>query len=310
MAAWPRSFCVSAMVTLTLMAPSVCPAQSPTQPMPPPPVQTTIAGAYDSSMRMTVPVTIDGKGPFRFVVDTGADRTVISRELAGRLGLAPAGEATMHSMAGVQQVPTVALERLGIAGRIVPRIDAPALAEENLGAHGLLGIDSLKNRRIVMNFVTRTLTIAEPGAAEPITPDTIVVTARSRYGQLVLVDAEIDGVRVTVVVDSGAQNSIGNPALKAMLMKRHRKMTFASTYMIDVTGARLAADVAMVGRVRIGGINLRQVGVAFADAHPFKRYGLADRPAMLLGINTLRSFRRVSIDFAQRKVRFLLPDDV
>jgi predicted aspartyl protease len=317
MTAWPRSLCASAMVALALVAPIAHPIQShaqpPAQPTPspaPPPVQTTISTAYDLSMRMTVPVTIDGKGPFQFVVDTGADRTVVSRELAGRLGLAPSGEATMHSMAGVQQVSTVALERLGIAGRIVPHIDAPALAEEHLGAQGLLGIDSLKNRRIIMNFVTRSLTIAEPGETEPVSPDTIVVTARSRFGQLVLVDAEIDGVRVTVVIDSGAQNSIGNPALKALLMKRSRKMSFASTEMIDVTGARLAADVGLVARVRIGRVNLRHVGVAFADAHPFRRYGLENRPAMLLGINTLRSFRRVSIDFAQKKVRFLLPGDV
>jgi hypothetical protein len=50
--------------------------------------------------------------------------------------------------------------------------------------------------------------------------------------------------------------------------------------------------------------------VAFADAHPFKRFGLLDRPAMLLGMDTLRVFHRVSVDFAQRKVRFLLPGDV
>lgn len=304
---------LAAMTALVSTIPLACLAQSPPPLGPaagPPPVQTTIASAYDPSMRMTVPVTIDGKGPFQFVVDTGADRTVVSRELAGRLGLAPSGEATMHSMAGVQQVSTVALERLGIAGRIVPHIDAPALAEEHLGAHGLLGIDGLKNRRIIMNFVTRTLTIAEPGTTEATTPDTIVVTARSRFGQLVLVDAEVDGTRVTVVIDSGAQNSIGNPALKALLMKRNRSMSFVSTEMIDVTGARLAADVALVARVRIGRVNLRQVGVAFADAHPFKRYGLENRPAMLLGINTLRSFRRVSIDFGQKKVRFLLPGEV
>ncbi|AYJ86514.1 hypothetical protein D3Y57_11710 [Sphingomonas paeninsulae] len=295
------------LLALSLAAPQAGLAQSTA----PPPVRPTIINSSaDLAMRMTVPVTIDGSGPYQFVVDTGADRSVISRELADRLGLAPAGEATLQSMAGVERVPTVTVKRLGVAGLIIPHIDAPALAEENLGAQGLLGIDSLQNRRIIMNFSAQTLTIAEPGVREPVDPDTIVVTARSRYGQLVLVDAQIDGVPVTVIIDSGAQNTIGNPALRALLMKRHRKMTFISTYLIDVTGGHLAADVAMVSKVRIGGINLRQVVVAFADAHPFQRFGLQNRPAMLLGINTLRSFRRVSVDFAQRKVRFLLPGDV
>ena len=37
--------------------------------------------------RMTVPVTIGGSGPFHFLVDTGAEQTVISRELADALQL-------------------------------------------------------------------------------------------------------------------------------------------------------------------------------------------------------------------------------
>ncbi|MDB5701259.1 MAG: hypothetical protein JWL66_1458, partial [Sphingomonadales bacterium] len=156
------------------------PAIAPAQPVPPPPVQPTIIDSNaDGAMRMTVPVTIRGSGPYQFVVDTGADRTVVSRELADRLGLEPAGTSTLHSMTGVEQVATVKLERLGIAGLVTPYIKAPALTEANLGAQGLLGIDSLKGRRIIMDFVRQTLTVAEPGASEPVDPDTIVVTGRS-----------------------------------------------------------------------------------------------------------------------------------
>jgi hypothetical protein len=126
----------------------------------------------------------------------------------------------------------------------------------------------------------------------------------------VLVDAEIDTVHVTVIIDSGAQNTVGNAALRTLLAKRHRKMVFTPTTLIDVTGGTLAAEAALVTKVRIANINLGRIPVAFADAHPFKRFGLQKRPAMLLGIDTLRSFRRVSVDFAQRKVRFLLPGDV
>ena len=38
----------------------------------------------DLADRMTVPVKLSGSGPYRFLVDTGADRTAISRQLAGR----------------------------------------------------------------------------------------------------------------------------------------------------------------------------------------------------------------------------------
>ncbi len=60
--------------------------------------------------------------------------------------------------------------------------------------------------------------------------------------------------------------------------------------------------------MRLGGFTMTNVGVVFADVHPFKRFNLLKRPAMLLGMDTLRAFQRVSVDFAEKKVRFLLPD--
>ena len=81
-----------------------------------------------------------------------------------------------------------------------------------------------------------------------------------------LVDAEIDHVKVTVIIDSGAQSTIGNAALRALLAKRHRKMIFATTDLVDVTGKHLSADIASVNSVRIAGIELHQVVIAFADA--------------------------------------------
>jgi hypothetical protein len=46
--------------------------------------------------------------------------------------------------------------------------------------------------------------------------------------------------------------------------------------------------------------------MAFADLPPFKVFGLADEPALLLGTDILENFRRVSLDFRARKVRFQL----
>ena len=266
-----------------------------------------VATANDGVMRMTVPVTISGQGPYDFVIDTGADRTVVSREVADRLGLQSGKNAILHSMSGVTEITTVRVPTIGIAGHDSENFDAAALDQANIGAQGLLGVDSLKGRRIVMDFRKRTMTVLAAGEKEHRDGATIVVTARSRYGQLVLVDADVDGTPVTVIIDSGAQNTIGNGPLRTLLAKRNGRMSFFSTNLIDVTGSRLPAQIASVGRVRIGGINVDNVVIAFADAHPFKRFGLSQKPAMLLGMDTLRGFRRVSVDFAERKVRFLPP---
>ena len=269
---------------------------------------TTIDAGSDRQLRMTVPVTVDGKGPYPFVVDTGADRTVVSRELATHLKLAPSGTATMHTMAGVGPVNTVRVTTLTVGGGTNVDIKAPALPREHLGAHGLLGVDSLQGRRVIMDFRKGTFEVADSKIREVREPDTIVVTARSRFGQLVLVDSDIGGTPITVVIDSGAQNSIGNLALRRMLAKRKKVRNFVPTVMTDVTGATIAAELALVDNIRIGGFTINDVAVAFVDAHPFKRFELLNKPAMLLGMDTLRAFRRVSVDFAQKKVRFLLPD--
>ena len=283
-------------------------------PLPP---ATVVAAAEDRNLRMTVPVMIGDRGPFAFVVDTGADRTVVSRELATTLNLAESRTVTMHTMAGVNTVGTVLVSGLDVGGNRKgdgppPDIHAPALQQAHLGAQGLLGIDSLQGRRVVMDFRRGTFSIADSKAREQQRSDgeTIVVTARSKYGQLILVDSDIGGTPITVIIDTGAANSIGNLALRDMLQRRRRVRGFVRTELFDVTGAKLEAEVAIVNGLRIGGFTMNSLGVAFVDAHPFKRFGIADKPAMLLGMDTLRHFRRVSVDFAQRKVRFLLPGEV
>ncbi len=296
-----------ALVCATLLATAPLAAQ---QTPPPEYGPTTVVDAgIDRTLRMTVPVTVDGKGPYPFVVDTGADRTVLSRELADHLDLKAGESATMHTMTGVGPVRTVRVPTLEVGGGRNDDFNAPALSEANLGAKGLLGIDSLQGRRVVMDFARGTFSVTESRAVrERIDADMIVVTAKSRYGQLILVDSDIGGVPITVIIDSGAQNSVGNLALRQMLAKRKKVRNFVPITMTDVTGASIGADLALVDGIRIGGFTINDVAVAFVDAHPFKKFGLLNRPAMLLGMDTLRAFRRVSVDFAQRKVRFLLPD--
>ena len=98
---------------------------------------------------------------------------------------------------------------------------------------------------------------------------------------------------------------MGNPALRAKVERR--KAALQPISLMSVTGTYLKADYTQVRRVTLGAIELADIPVAFADALPFKRFGLADKPALLLGMDTLKLFRRVSIDFANREIRFLMP---
>ena len=267
---------------------------------------TVLDYAQDPSERMTVPVDIGGRGPFDFVVDTGAERTVIASELAGRLGLLAGTTSVVHSMTEVSRIRTVVIPELTIGGKRVRGIHAPALSQANLGAEGMLGVDSLQSQRVSFDFVRREMSITPSRRREEVWPkDVIVITGRKRFGHLVLVDASVDGQKVWVIIDTGAQVSIANNALRQRLARRGRLGATTPIEMLSVTGGRLTLDQTKVNLIKIGGVDIVDMPIAFADVHPFHKLKLTKRPALLLGMDALRLFQRVSVDFANRKVKML-----
>jgi predicted aspartyl protease len=257
----------------------------------------------EAGERMTVAVTIDGAGPFRFVVDTGATRTVISDRLAALLALPAIPALHIHSVGGESDVPAVRIAALGLGDMPARAVEAPVLSETHLGAAGILGIDMLADRKVVVDFIARRMSV-EPAGRRTRTPaaDEIVVTARRRYGQLVVADADAAGQRIWAVVDTGSMTTIGNPVLREMLVRR-RRATIETSSVTDVVGNRVPVEFARTRSIRLGRWLIGDPVFAFADAHAFVRFGLERRPSMLLGMDLLRAFAKVSIDFRRQTVR-------
>lgn len=264
----------------------------------------------DLDDRMTVPVKLSGSGPYRFLVDTGADRTAISRELAGKLGLESGDHASLHSIAGVSTVSTATVPDLELTRKPVKIVDAPLLASANMGADGILGVDSLRSQRVLFNFEDKTMSIVPsmvPDFREE--PGTIVVRGTRRNGRLVLTDATANGRSLTVVVDTGSEVSIGNDALRDQLVGRNLVNGLQKVDIQSVTGDIISGDYMFVRELDIGGVTLKNLAIVFADAHTFKQLRLDRKPALLLGMNAIRAFKKVSIDFANRKFRVVLPEE-
>jgi hypothetical protein len=105
------------------------------QPAPPPIAPATIddtlevdgesVAARQVKTRMTVAVAVNGRGPFRFLVDSGADRSVVGAGLAAQLGLLTRGTVTLHGMAGTSRVGTVAVDRLQVGGNMIRDLSFP-----------------------------------------------------------------------------------------------------------------------------------------------------------------------------------------
>ena len=280
-------------------------AQAPVGAVPEPEAAGEDLAFTDVEQRMTVPVAIAGAGPYRFVVDTGAQRSVISRQLARRLGLPAGRRVRLTAMSGSSDVDTVIVPSLSVstppvAGLGGERIEAPALEAQHLGAPGMLGIDFDRNTMTVVPATRRDRVQRHAG-------DEIVIQARSLFGQLVVTDAKVMGRRVRVVLDTGTSVSLGNLALKRLVTRR--KQGLPQAQFTSVLGGEVTADYANVPVMAIGSATINNLPIAFADAAPFRAFGLQDRPALLLGMDALKLFRQVRIDFANRELRLLLPRD-
>ncbi|QZD96160.1 aspartyl protease family protein [Qipengyuania gelatinilytica] len=260
----------------------------------------------DRYERMTVPVTISGKGPYRFFIDTGAQATVVTRKVTDELELVPTGRARLVAMGSSEIVDTIDIDQLEFADRSFSGITAPLLERKNIGADGILGLDSLQDLRVLIDFREDSMSIADARSSRGSTGYEIVVRARQRLGQMIITDARLNGVRTAVIIDTGAQNSLGNLALLNRLRARARETLTAT----DVNGAIVESELAMARRLVIGDMELTNVPIGFADSPAIEALGLSDRPALILGMGNLRMFERVAIDFASRRVLFDLPGTV
>jgi predicted aspartyl protease len=259
--------------------------------------------------RMTVPVRVSGAGPYRFLVDTGADRTAVSREIADHFNLKSAGGAELHTVAGTSQVKTATVHDLEFTHPPERSVDAAVLESVNIGADGIVGVDLLRSQRVQFDFQNQTMSIVPSKSPDfRAEPGTIVVEARRKNGRLIVTDAEANGQPLTVVLDTGSQVSIGNQALRDRLLGRDLINGRQTVELESVTGEKISGDYMFVKQLNIGGIGLNNLAIVFTDAHTFKQLGLDKRPALLLGMNAIRAFKKVSIDFANKKFRVVLPE--
>ena len=262
--------------------------------------------------RMSVPVLVAGAGPYPFIVDTGAQRTVIARELATTLKLAPGRVVRVTGMTGSDSIATVLIPSIAVSVIGSQPIEAPAISAQNLGSLGLLGIDTLQGHAVGIDFDTRTMTVTpsrKRRRSDREQRDEIIVRARNLFGQLVVTDAYCNGVRIRVILDTGSPVSMGNAALRQRVMRKPvRTQAIALT---GVTGQTVSADYTAINRVVIGNLTINNLPIALTatDAPPCRQFALNDRPAILLGMDALTLFRHVDIDFANREVRLTLPRD-
>ena len=282
-------------------------------PVPPPDLSEAALLRFQVSPsdRMTVPIQFATGAPHQFMIDTGAEQSAISTELAHHMKFASRGERRVYSFAGERRVPMVRIPEISINKRTHRGVDALTFRRGALGADGLLGIDSLVDQQVKFDFKRRTLAItnAPKWGARPLVGD-VLVRAGLRDGRLVMSRASADRVKIDVILDTGTSVSMGNAALRRELERTHRVGPLRRISMLAITGEVVEVDYGLLREVVIQRtIVIQRMPIAFAVSQPFDQLGMGDRPAMLMGMDVLRSFGAVTVDFRNRKVTFQPRDD-
>lgn len=266
--------------------------------------------------RVGAAVTLNDGGPLTFVIDTGAGSTVVSDRVAARLALPPLGPVLVHGVTAATLAESVAVDRLLLGGLGFRDLRCPVFPAAQLGADGLLGLDVLGRFRLAFDVVRRSASLSTRGVrilmggADMDTGTRIrrggLRSVRGRFGQLILTRVRVEDQPTAAFIDSGAQYSIGNTALRRAVAARRRggERLVRPVPLYGVTGQSLSADLVRVDDLRLGGARLGSTPLLFADLHCFGVLGLADRPALLIGADLLGRFRRVTMDFPAGAVSF------
>ncbi|HEX2790569.1 MAG TPA: aspartyl protease family protein [Steroidobacteraceae bacterium] len=271
-----------------------------------------IAAATDTAEHLTVDVRIDGAGPFRFVVDTGADRTVISEEVAASLGLVRGRQVMLNGIVRSLAADTVLISNFSLGPVVRKNLELPVLPRSLLQADGYLGLDTVDGLRVTFDFRNHALEIGKPhsgfastSSSNQLGSDNARLLAEGSSGHLRAVDCYAGDVPAAAFIDSGAEVSIGNPPLLAALLARHpTRLDLGSVQVTGITGGQVAGRLTMIDRIRLQRLEFTDCALVIVDLQVFDIWGLSKQPALLIGMNYLRQFSSVAIDYRLKEIRF------
>jgi len=265
--------------------------------------------SYSADGHLVVPVYVNADGPYAFILDSAASRTIISARLASELTLPLLSNRVGHLVgaSGETQTEVFRVDALRFAGQQWTLAAALALPPSSVeqGYAGILGLDVLTTQPLLFDFKRRRLAFLSAEEARHIRHDRTwhKIWARRNFAGFLSVNLRINGRRVRAIIDSGARRSIGNEKLGALL----ENLSPASVIMREqiITGVAMPQVPARAGlarAVRLQSLRWGEAEILVADLAVFEALGLVDQPAMILGLDFLQSTSAIMFDFSRQRL--------
>ena len=268
------------------------------------------AGAAEAEVPISIAATghatVPVSGTFgtrQFVFDTGAEGSAVYAGFASEFGLQSTGSETLQGQTGAAQTTLVTLASLDLDGTRKGPIEAVRLEPRSDGAQlaGIVGLDLFGDRTLDFDFPRRSLSLLAPGQR----PSGLTgpgLGATPTTGNLLTIPVRIGRTQAVAVIDTGARKTRINWKLGRALGLDPAKLTKGDTIQ-GATNSAIETGATRVRDVRLGLRALGEAPVLVADLPIFDVFGVADKPAIILGLDWLDQTRMV-IDFPARLVWF------
>jgi predicted aspartyl protease len=257
--------------------------------------------------RIWAPVEINGQGPFRLVLDTGATHSAVTAKVAEALGitLQYPGTITLQGATGAVKVPAIHVDSFEVGELLMQPKRLPIVPDALGGAEGILGTEGLRDKRITIEFRHDRITIMR-SRNEKAGPGFVTIPVKFMRGHLLVVDAWLGGVRTKAIIDTGGQATLGNVALRDALARRRSALPSVPDEVIGATldiqtGERISTPAVVMGEILV-----KNPAMTFADFAIFKHWKMTDEPAMLIGMDVLGLIETLIIDYRRRELQVRL----
>ena len=287
------------------------PSGSPSAENPNAPAQTVVVTApepryvaptlRDRIGRIWAPVYLNGKGPFRLVLDTGASRSAVIPAVAEKLGLeAQTGrQVRVRGVSGTAMVPLLRVDQMDIGDLLLKPAMLPVVADVFGGAEGVLGNEGLQDKRIAIDF-RRDLITVKRSRREPPGEGFRTLPINLLRGYLLAVDVRIGKVKTIAIIDTGSPQSLGNVALREALKRNPEDLP--KSEVVGVTLDVEYADLVRMPTIYMDEIIIRGATMSFGDVYIFRHWQLTREPAILLGMDVIGILEQLIIDYRARQV--------
>jgi predicted aspartyl protease len=262
----------------------------------------------DQIGRIWAPVMINGHGPFRMVLDTGASHSAVTALVALALGI-PTDQSPpviLRGVTGYATVPTIRVDTLTVGDLAVDSPILPIVPDALGGAQGILGAEGLAGKRIFIDFRHDKIVITY-SRNERSTRDFVDVPFHAVRNTLVVVNAVINDVHVKAIIDTGGQTTIANLALRSALARHNSSPRGSPDQIIGATKDVESGEIMAMPAIEFGSIRILDSGVTFADIYIFKQWKLLNEPAILIGMDALGLLDTLVIDYRRHELQMKMP---